>query len=113
MSNTTAPRVYTRSEWSGELCRRLQRHVAAVAPAGLGYWPPAWEQVEGPSSKLLDTLLDFEAHGSEEAKHAAVQQAGEVLLAWRAAAAEWERAGRPRTPEEVFERWSIQSEPAL
>jgi hypothetical protein len=85
----------TRREWTRELCRRLSEAVARETPAGLGYWEPAWERVEEPSRELLDALAAFELSGSDRTKQEAVRLAGDVLQAWRSAAAEWERAGKP------------------
>ena len=85
----------TRREWRDALFRRLEEAVAREAPAGLGHWEPAWQRVEAPSHELLEALATFEASGRQEDKQAAVRLAGDVLQAWRSAAAEWERAGKP------------------
>jgi hypothetical protein len=85
----------TRREWTRELCRRLSEAVARETPAGLGHWGPAWQRVEAPSRALLDALAAFELSGSDRTKQEAVRLAGDVLTAWRSAAAEWDRAGRP------------------
>ena len=84
-----------RREWTDALCRRLSDEVAREAPTGLGHWEPAWQRVEAPSRALLEALSAFEGSGRTEDKQAAVRLAGDVLLAWRSAAAEWEQAGKP------------------
>lgn len=84
-----------RREWTDALCRRLSDAVARETPTRLGRWEPAWQRVEAPSNTLLDALAEFEATGRDEDKQAAVRLAGDVLQAWRSAATEWERAGRP------------------
>ena len=85
----------TRREWTDTLCRRLSAAVAREAPAGLGQWEGAWYRVEAPSRSLLDALAVFEATGREADKQATVRLAGDVLDAWRTAAAEWVRCGKP------------------
>jgi hypothetical protein len=87
----------TRREWTDALCRRLSDAVSREAPAGLGHWEPAWKRVEAPSRALLDALAAFEETGRAEDKQAAVRCAGDVLQAWRSAAAEWDRTGKPLT----------------
>lgn len=84
-----------RLAWSDALCRRLHEAVARETPTGLGQWEPAWHRVEAPSNALMAALADFEASGRKEERQAAVRLTGELLEAWRLAAAEWERAGKP------------------
>lgn len=80
------------ARWVGERVRQ-------VAPAGLGYWRPAWELVEGPSRRFLDALARWEATGSERDRQAVKVAGGEVVAAWTEAARQWEAAGRPTRAE--------------
>jgi hypothetical protein len=93
----------TRRDAAREACRRLSLAVAEVTPPGLGHWPDAWLIVAAPSDAFLDALLSWEDAGTVEHLAAAKAAGRELLDAWRAAAAAWEAAGRPRAahrPEE-------------
>jgi len=81
------------------VARWVSERVAAVCPPGLGHWDPAWNLVEAPSNAFLDALKDWERTGSDADKRRAQETGASVIAAWRAAASEWERAGRPRKQE--------------
>jgi hypothetical protein len=84
----------TRHGRSPLICRRLAKAVAMVAPAGLGYWPRAWELVEEPSRQFLDALDEWVCGGTADARAELQMAADAVVAAWFSAAAEWEQLGQ-------------------
>lgn len=87
----------TIEERAREICRRLTRDVADVAPKGIGRWDRAWEIVDGPSASFMLALSTWEADPtSEAAKQAVRDNYRAVVEAWRRAAEEFtrEEAGR-------------------
>lgn len=69
----------------------LSAEVSRNAPIGIGHWGPAWEVVEGPSSRLLDATEEYIAEriGKDEL----LQVAREVRHSWWEAAALFKQAG--------------------
>ena len=73
------------------LCRRLAADIAAVAPEGLGSWPPAWELVEAPSGRFLDRLHEWVETGDDELGDVLRYAYVDVVAAWKTAADRWQR----------------------
>lgn len=84
-----------REERAVAVCRDLTAAIGELAPEGLGRWPGAWRIVRAPSEAFLDALQEYERTGGTDAKRSVNAAYLGVLEAWRLAAAEWERAGRP------------------
>ena len=85
-----------RRERGTELCSRLAKRVAEIAPAGIGRWDRAWDIVAEPGAKFIVALTAWEAEPSSVTKERIRITYNNVLRAWRRAVAEYEseRAGR-------------------
>ena len=88
---TTSDRE-ARREQVKRLFSVLSEEVSRNAPPHLGQWGPAWEVVEGPSSRLLDATEEYIAGCIE--KHELLRTAREVRHAWWEAAALFKQAQR-------------------
>jgi len=86
-----------RWERGNRLCRELSLRVAEAASPGLGLWDPAWIRVEGPSTRFLDLLKEWEETGDAAVKERVKRAAGEVLEAWKDADRQYREAGAPRS----------------
>src|SRR5690606_22256824 len=79
-------------ERGAEVCRRLERAVAVVAPPGIGRWPRAWELVAPADAEFMAALSAWEADPTSEAARQAVRDTfSGVVGAWRLAAIEYRR----------------------
>lgn len=83
------------------ICVRVTRRISEVAPHGLGRWSGAWEIVAHPSDVFLDRLAEWERRDVPETRAALETAVNEFVRAWRRAAAKWEAAGCPMTPQEA------------
>ena len=74
-----------------ELCRVLEKHVADIAPSGIGVLDRTWDIVGPADAEFMLALSGWEASGGE-ADQAKVRAAyNRVLDAWRRASTLYEQ----------------------
>ena len=82
----------TIAERATEICRRLCRDVASIAPKGIGHWSRAWEIVSEADADFMASLTAWESDPKNETAKQRVRAAyTAVLEAWKQAAAEYDR----------------------
>lgn len=82
----------TISERATEICRRLTRDVASIAPAGIGHWDRAWEIVAEADTDFMAALTAWESDPKNEIAKQRVRDAYTAVLdAWKEATAEFNR----------------------
>lgn len=75
-----------------EICRRLCRDVASIAPQGIGRWERAWQITAPADADFMLALTAWEADPTNDVARQAVRDAySRVLRAWRLATAEYTR----------------------
>ena len=72
-----------------QICERLCREVAEIAPEGIGRWNRAWEIAAEPDVEFMLALALWEADPNEDAKVRVRAAYNAVLDAWRRAAADF------------------------
>jgi hypothetical protein len=80
-----------RIEIGRQMCERLTSAVAAVAPAGVGAWPQAWEVVGPASAAFMELLTRWEDSGDRALLPEIRAAYDNVLSAWRRAAEQYEQ----------------------
>jgi len=75
-----------RRERGSELCRKLARRVAEIAPAGLRRSDDAWEHVGPASADFMAALTAWEHEGADEAEQTLRTAYVALVEAWREAA---------------------------
>ena len=81
----------TRAEAARKLCCQLGTDVAAIAPPGIGRWPPAWAIVDAATVELMIALAAWESTGLEEDRARVRAWYYRVIAAWKDAARRYER----------------------
>lgn len=75
-----------------EICRRLTRDVASIAPAGIGHWDRAWQIVAQPDADFMAALTAWESDPTNPTAKQRVRDCyAAVLEAWRRAVTEYTR----------------------
>ena len=74
---------------------KVVRRIDDVSPPGLGRWAPAWDLISEPSDRFLDALSQWEGEDSPGTRATLQRAADSFVRSWRAAASQWEQAGRP------------------
>jgi len=74
---------------------KVVRRIDEVSPRGLGRWGPAWDIISEPSDQFLDALSQWEEEDSPGTRATLQRAADSFVRSWRAAANQWEQAGRP------------------
>jgi hypothetical protein len=74
-----------------KMCERLAAAVSAIAPAGIGAWPQAWEVVGPASADFMELLTRWEDTGKKALLPRIRTAYDDVLAAWKRAAEQYER----------------------
>ena len=77
------------------VAERVADRIHAVAPEGLGHWPPVWDHIGAPSDTFMDRLAEWATKDTPTTRSKLESSATALVEAWREASRQWTRAGRP------------------